>query len=59
MRVFGASVHSEPIVPNLGHPQGTEIPTDERASRRERVVLEASFNNLKAFSWVQLADAIR
>jgi hypothetical protein len=35
MRVFGASVHSEPIVPNLGLPWGTEIPTDERASRRE------------------------
>ncbi|CAM6046137.1 unnamed protein product [Sphagnum compactum] len=35
MRVFGASVYSEPIVPNLGLPQGTEIPTDERASRRE------------------------
>jgi hypothetical protein len=35
MRVFGASVHSQPIVPNLGLPQGTEIPTDERASRRE------------------------
>jgi hypothetical protein len=29
MRVFGARVHSEPIVPNLGFPQGTEIPIDE------------------------------
>ncbi len=29
MRVFGARVHSEPIVPNLGLPQGTEIPIDE------------------------------
>jgi hypothetical protein len=35
MRVFGASVHSEPIVQNVGLPQGTEIPTDKRASRRE------------------------
>ncbi len=35
MRVFGASLHSGPIVPNLGLPQGTEIPTDKRASRRE------------------------
>jgi len=35
MRVFGASVHSERMVPNLGFPQGIEIPTDERASRRE------------------------
>ncbi len=35
MRVFGASVHSEPILPNLGLPHGTEIPTEERASRKE------------------------
>ncbi|CAN5960222.1 unnamed protein product [Sphagnum jensenii] len=35
MRVFGASVHSEPILPNLGLPHGTEIPIDERASRKE------------------------
>jgi hypothetical protein len=35
MKVFGASVHSEPIVPNLGLPQGTKIPIDERASRTE------------------------
>jgi len=35
MRVFGASVHSKPLVPNLGLPQGTEIPTDKRVSRRE------------------------
>ncbi|CAK9207654.1 unnamed protein product [Sphagnum jensenii] len=35
MRVFGARVHSEPIVPNLGLPQGTEIPIDKRVSRKE------------------------
>jgi hypothetical protein len=35
MKVFGANVHSEPIVPNLGLPQGMEIPTNERASRTE------------------------
>jgi hypothetical protein len=35
MRVFGVSVHFEPIVSNLGLPEGIEIPTDKRASRRE------------------------
>jgi hypothetical protein len=45
MRVFGASVHSEPILRYSGH-QG------------ERVVLEAGFNDLKVFSWGQLMQFV-
>jgi hypothetical protein len=57
MRMFGASVHSEPIVPNLGLPQGTEIPTDERASRRESG-FGGSFQRSKSV-FLKAADAIR
>ncbi len=57
MRVFGASVHSEPIVPNLGLPQGTEIPTDERASRRESG-FGGSFQRSKSV-FLGAVDAIR
>jgi hypothetical protein len=57
MRVFGTSVHSEPIVPNLGLPQRTEIPTDERASRRESGI-EGWFQRSKSV-FLGAADAIR
>jgi hypothetical protein len=57
MRVFGASVHCEPIVPNLGLPQGTEIPTDERASRRESG-FGGRFQRSKSV-FLGAADAIR
>jgi hypothetical protein len=57
MRVFGASVHSEPIVPNLGLPQGLKY-QQTRGHQGERVVLEAGFNYLKVFSCGQLMQFV-
>jgi hypothetical protein len=57
MRVFGASVHSEPIVPNLCLPQGLKY-QQTRGHQGERVVLEAGFNDLKVFSWGQLMQFV-